>query len=138
MQVKDVMQTDVVTVADSAPVKDAYDLMKLNGFRHIPVVDDHGAVAGIVSDRDILNVVVVLDKNSEQVDANMIGASTPVGDVMTTELMMASPELDLRVVIDDMLAGRFNCFPVAEDDKLVGIVTHTDLLRALSSLLDKV
>ncbi|MFQ5936840.1 MAG: CBS domain-containing protein, partial [Acidiferrobacterales bacterium] len=52
------MRTEVKSVEVGTSVKEAFEIMRQGGFRHLPVLDSAGNVAGIVSDRDLRNVVV--------------------------------------------------------------------------------
>lgn len=58
--VGDVMTTDVITTTPDAPVRDAARIMAQHWIRHLPVVDDHGQLVGIVSQRDITGVFAAL------------------------------------------------------------------------------
>ena len=60
-----------------------------------------------------------------------------VRDVMTKKPVTIGPEADLADAVDKLLVGKFGCLPVMEEGKLVGLITETDLLRQLRTLLTK-
>jgi CBS domain-containing protein len=99
--------------------------------RHLPVTSG-GALVGIVSDRDLREVVPsALDVVARPRDAARILAR-PISDVMSSDVVSVSPGDDLVEAIDLMIKHRIGAIPVvdASSDELVGIVSYVDALRA--------
>lgn len=110
-----VMTSPVLTLSPSDTVGDALALVRLRGFRHIPIAED-GRLLGIVSDRDLLR----------RADDRLLAG------VMRKRVLIAAPESDLRTLARGIVEHHVNAFPVTDDQLLLlGIVTTTDLLRAL-------
>ena len=120
--IRDLMQTRVVTVAPWDPLDRARELMALHGIRHLPVVA-HGSVVGVVSQRDVW-----ASRRDEEGDEEARGT-----DEVTVERIMNRPVATLD---PDAVIGRAHvllrrrsvgCIPVVENGELVGIVTRSDL-----------
>jgi CBS domain-containing protein/Flp pilus assembly pilin Flp len=97
-------------------------LMKKSKFRHLLVCNGRGALLGVISDRDIF------------------GEGATAGDLMTPDPYTISAEDDLRTAITVMLSHTISALPVVQADKVIGILTITDLIVMLQctlQLLDK-
>ena len=130
--VRDWMTGNLVTLSPKASVAEALTLCRERRIRHIPIVEE-GRLIGIVSDRDLRDASPALG------DAER--ASTlqekRVGDVMTREVSTTVPEEFIENVAQEMYELKIGSLPVvAEEDeeKLLGIVTSSDVMRALVTL----
>ena len=126
MQVRDYMSPAPVTVSDGSDYKRAHELMEAKDLHHLPVVDGSQSVVGIVTRRDL------------QLAARCYGAApVEICDVMHTPVVTITPDSKLSDAADRMRREGIGSLPVceSEDGHLVGIITETDLLRALSELL---
>lgn len=117
MKVCDWMTRNVVTIDEAADLPEALTLMDAHDVRHLVVVDDR-RVLGVVSERDLLPH---LDEKVQ------------VGEIMTKKVLGVSPAVSVSWAADLMLRNKIGCLPVLEDgEKLVGIITESDVLSALS------
>jgi CBS domain-containing protein len=98
-------------------------------FRHLLVTDAEGRLAGIVSDRDVR----CFDRSVERSESYLAGIS--VRDLMSTDLVTASPDTLVLDTVRLLLEHGFSCLPVVENGKPVGIITSTDLYVLLEQLL---
>lgn len=115
---RDLMSTPVKTLPEDASVSVARALIRLRGFRHVPVVSPHGEPIGMLSDRDLFG---------ESAEPGNL-----VRDVMQTELLVATPDTHVRELARVMVHARIGALPIIDDERKVqGIVTTTDLLRAI-------
>ena len=131
MRVRALMSPIVISVPGSTPVLEARALMLKEGFRHLLIVED-GRVYGIVTDRDIrLNLPSPATSLSVW-EVNYLLARLTVAEVMTKSVIVIDPERDAREAARIMIDHKIGALPVMEGDRLVGIVTETDLLRALA------
>ena len=131
MRVKALMCPIVISVPGNTPVFEARALMLKEGFRHLLIVED-GRVYGIVTDRDIrLNLPSPATSLSVW-EVNYLLARLTVAEVMTKSVIVIDPERDAREAARIMIDHKIGALPVMEGDRLVGIVTETDLLRALA------
>jgi CBS domain-containing protein len=104
--------------------------------RHLPVIEN-GALIGIISDRDLREVVPsALDAIKRPLEAARILAR-PISALMSSDVVSVSPGDDLVEAIDLMLEHRIGAVPVVDplSDGLVGIVSYVDALRAARELL---
>ena len=118
------MTATVVSVTDSCTLEHALDLMEKHNFRHLPVVSGDRLV-GIISDRDAL----LMSADSEKPEA----PGVTVKEAMSTELLTATRQTEIRLVAETMVESRIGCLPILDaDDLLVGIVTTDDVLRSIA------
>jgi acetoin utilization protein AcuB len=126
-----------VTVRPQATIAEAMDLMCDLDVRYLPVVD-RGALVGMVSDRDLAYFDVVMLRTHEKPDALSRVLATPVAAVMRSEIVAVEPETDLRDVIALLLEHKISVIPVVHPDTraVLGIVSYTDVFRAVQDLLE--
>ncbi len=135
MLVRDVMTRGPVTVRPEDTLRTATDRMHAVGCRRLPVVDSAGEVCGIITDRDLrlaANSPLIL---RERWQDEMLLDHTTVSACMSPDPVCVVPELPVEEAIDLLLQHRISGLPVVEQGKLVGVVTVTDLMRALADLL---
>jgi acetoin utilization protein AcuB len=128
MKIKDWMTPKVVSVAPGTSVKEAFKIMKKNGFRHLPVVKGDKLV-GFVTDRDLRRPDIA-DVFKEWNDLYRLSDDLHVEDVMITDVYKVSPEDDLQKAAEMVLEKHIGALPVCEGGKMVGIITVFDFLRA--------
>lgn len=129
MKIKDWMTPKVTTVSPETSVKEAFKVMKKNGFRHLPVVRGEKLV-GFVTDRDLRRPDIA-DVFKEWNDLYRLSDELHVEDVMITKVHTVSPEEDLKKAASLVIEKHIGALPVCESGKLVGIITVFDFLRAL-------
>jgi CBS domain-containing protein len=117
MKVKDIMTKNVAYVSPTNTVVDAAQLMQKHNVGAIPVCDQSGVI-GVVTDRDIVVRNVAHSKNPQ---------STPVKDVMTSQVTTVSSDTDIDVASRIMSQNQIRRIPVVENNMLVGIVSLGDL-----------
>ncbi len=132
MQVRELMKDTLITVSPDTPVFEARQLMHKQQIRHL-LVTDHGRLVGVCTDRDIrLNLPSPATSLSVW-EVNYLLARLTIGQVMTKNVISVPPERDAREAARLMLDHRIGALPVLENDKLIGILTETDLLRAFAA-----
>lgn len=131
------MQTSVVTVRASDALTQVDDLMKTGWIRHLPVVDATNRVLGVVTQRDLLRASMSSAAGADHKEQQQWLAQVLVRDVMTKRPNTIEPEANIAEAVDAFLASKFGCLPVVENGRLVGVLTETDLLRHLQTLLRK-
>jgi len=123
--VKDIMNTDVKSIVPGETIQKAAEVMK--EFRIGSLIVITGTkLTGIVTERDILNGVVAEDK---------VPSEVKVEDIMTREVIMISPEMGIEEAVDLMMEKKIKKLPVVSSDKLIGIVTVTDIITAEPKML---
>lgn len=131
------MTKELTTLEHDAKLLDAVLLMRSSGFRHLPVVNA-GRLVGLLSDRDVQRASPSMFGKMSPEEYNRIFETTPVEKVMAREPVAVNPDTAVTEVVQMMHERKFGSVPVVEgDNKLVGIVTTTDLLGLLKTLLGK-
>ena len=116
----------VYTIAPDRSVSDAAAKLSENRIGALIVADEGGAVVGVLSERDIVRTL-------GQRGPDCLKDS--VGQMMTRDLVCASRQDTDASVLQRMTDGRFRHRPVLEDDKLIGVVTIGDVVKARLSEL---
>jgi CBS domain-containing protein len=132
-RISELMTSPVQTVGLDAKLSEVRRVLTHGNFHHVPVVDGDTLV-GIVSSRDLLRVYrASSSKHSEKADDLLDGGSTLAG-VMTTELATIRSDENAEAAIDLIASGAIHSVLVLDRaERLVGIVTDTDLLEYLCS-----
>jgi acetoin utilization protein AcuB len=125
MKVSHCMTREPFTIQSGEPLHQAHRIMRARRVRHLPVLNGEELV-GVVSERDLY-----LLETLRGVDL----AKEPVSEAMTAQPYTVTPEAKLRDVVHEMLRERYGSAIVVHDQKVVGIFTRSDALRALEKLL---
>ena len=127
MKVKEVMIKEVATLDVNDELSLANDIMRLGRIRHLPVVDG-ARLVGIVSERDLFrsSLAQVLDCGGQT--AREVMKTVRIKDIMVRDLVTVSPELDLCKAVKMMVDKKIGCLPVVDQDRLVGLITETDIM----------
>jgi acetoin utilization protein AcuB len=135
MMARDLMTPNPVTVTRRATIRDAWELMREAEVRHLPVVDN-GALVGMVSDRDFARLGLTL--TAEDADPSTRRNTTSVGQVMSADVVAIEPETEIDEIIELLLEHKIGALPVLDrsTDKVVGILSYIDVLRALRDRLE--
>ncbi len=125
MKVKDILKdkgTEVATIGAEKTICDAVKILVEKNIGSLLVKDEKGNIAGIITERDILKQCnQCLESFSEM----------KVGDVMTKNLIVASPDDDLDYVENIMTQNRVRHLPIILNKKLEGIISIGDLVNVL-------
>jgi len=120
------MSRDVMTLRPDTRVEDAWRQLTTRGLGQAPVLDKTLRLMGLVSVQDLLTVINV------EADTVRDILSRSVADVMTSPVVSADPITDIRRVAWVLLDYKLSGLPVvSEQEELVGILTRSDILRAL-------
>ena len=142
-KVQDVMTERPVCLEQQETLAKAIEVMKEGQFRHLPVMDSQRRLVGIVSDRNILRHLSPPVKKQQpedegfhsrlfMVDPKDKNLSLPLMKVMTRNILHVVPSCDFFNAIKMLRDKRISCIPIVdEEENLVGIVTVTDVKRAL-------
>ena len=124
MHVQEVMTEKVRTVPADTPVEQAWSLMKTDGIHHL-VVTDGRRIVGVLSNRD-----------GGRRSGNGRHVAT-VQELMTKPVVTIAPDATIRQAANIMRGRTIGCLPVTRGDRLVGIVTTSDLLDAVGGGVDR-
>ncbi|MEC7875996.1 MAG: CBS domain-containing protein [Pseudomonadota bacterium] len=116
---------DVYSISPESSLKQMADEMLAKKIGSLVVTEKDGSLAGIISERDFLNIVGRHSKDWEDIS---------VSDVMTKEVITANPEDTLEQVMSVMTQHHIRHIPVMGNNKIVGLLALGDIINAL---LDK-
>jgi CBS domain-containing protein len=126
--VEQFMVTDLFTVRPEDVVDLAASLMHWRHVRHVPVEDDEGRLVGIVSHRDLLELVACGTQDPKKI---------AIGDIMKTALITIDPETPTLTALNLMREKGIGCLPVVRNKRLIGLVTSYDFLTVSAKLLEE-
>ena len=123
------MTKDVVTLGRNDKLSVADDVMRLGRIRHLPVIDEDGALAGIVSQRDLFHsgLLRALGYGSHAKDQAL--GLLALKEAMKTEVVTVTPDSPLLEAAKIMLDRKIGCLVVVEGKKVVGMLTESDFVK---------
>lgn len=122
--IADYMSKRLVTLAKDTEVIDAVKKLLDHKITSAPVVDQQGHLLGMFSETDVMQVVLETVYNQSM--------SGKVGEYMTTEIISVNADSSIVDLAEKFKTSAVRSFPVFQDNDLVGIVSRTDVLRALA------
>lgn len=134
MKVADRMTRDVLTLKKEESIRKAWELAEERKLRRFPVMDGD-RVVGIVTDRDLRNAVASSVVLTEKKYHDFLLDTVKVESVMTADPRTVTPDTSLKEAAGIILEMKVGGLPVVDGDRLVGIITETDLMNALEELL---
>ncbi|MDO9516691.1 MAG: CBS domain-containing protein [Methanosarcinaceae archaeon] len=154
MNVKDVMNSNVISCRPDDEISNATKLLKEHDISGLPVVED-GKVVGIVTEADVLKLLEVPDHgglwlpspfevieipireliNWEETKRMLTDiGSRPIRDIMESEVYTISADSSIEKASSMMIKHKVNRLPVLDGEKLVGIITRGDIIRGLAEI----
>ena len=118
MKVKDCMCNQVLAAKPETTIYDIAKLMETNKIGCVPICDNNNSLVGLVTDRDIVLRGVGCDKNTR---------TTPVSEIMSTNICTCTPEEDVYDAECKMSQNQVRRILVVENSQIVGILTIGDL-----------
>lgn len=130
MIVEEIMNRHVFTLKETDSVKSAIALINKRKIRHIPIIDEHDQLLGIITDRDIKEA----SPSSFHLNYEDQILSKPVKEIMKKKVITVHPLDFVEEVAALFYEHKIGCLPVVKENKLVGIITQTDVLRTFVEL----
>lgn len=124
MLVREYMSASPVTIGVDDDYGAAFQIMDTQDLHHLPVVNAGGDVVGILTRRDLQLAARYFHEMSAE-----------VSEVMHAPVVTIEPGASLSTAAERMTEERIGCLPVVEGQRLVGVITETDLFRALKAVL---
>lgn len=127
--VKDIMSKEVITIDVNARLEEAYALLKEEGIGQIPITSYGKKIVGLLSQKFILNLLMEDLENYENI------LNKKIEDLFLPDMITTDPISDIRRVAKVMVDFKLEAIPVVdEEDILLGIISKTDLIKAISQL----
>jgi acetoin utilization protein AcuB len=124
MKINALMIPDPITITDKASVSDAIELMKVNSIRHLPVVSQKKILKGFLTLADLKQGLI----------PSMLGDLT-LTDLMIKKPITVDPDSDIEIAAQLIYKHKIGGIPVVKKNKLVGIITESDILRAFIDMM---
>ena len=124
MKINDLMIQDPITITEKASVSDAIELMKVNSIRHLPVVSQKKILKGFLTLADLKQGLI----------PSMLGDLT-LTDLMIKKPITVDPDNDIEIAAQLIYKHKIGGIPVVKKNKLVGIITESDILRAFIDMM---
>ena len=144
---QNIMTHDVVTVKENATVRELAALLLERNISGAPVVDETGAVIGVVTESDlifqnkkvhlptafaILDAFVFLERPEKMETELKKIAGSKVGDICSRKLISVGPETELEDLATLMAEKKIHTLPVMSDGRLVGVIGKSDIIRTIA------
>ena len=126
LSVTDYMAQKLITLTKDTDVIDAITKLMNYKITSAPVMDNHGQLIGMFSEKDCIDAVIDAAYNQ--------GMAGKVGDFMSTEIITVDSEASILDVAEKFHGKHVRSFPVFEDVDLVGVISRSDVMRAIVSL----
>jgi len=123
---EDIMTRNVVTVYSDTAIYDAMNLLVKNKITGLPVIDDNNQLIGILSEKDMLNLLYNEKINNET-----------VSEFMTKETVSFDIEDDITDICDCLINNHFRRVPITDNHKLVGIISRKDIISFILKIRKK-
>lgn len=124
MKINDLMVPDPITVTEKASINEAIELMKINSIRHLPVVSGKKTLKGFVTLADLKQGLI----------PSMV-AGVSLADLMIRDPITVNPDEDIEIAAQLIYKHKISGMPVVKNNRLVGIITESDILRAFIDMM---
>jgi acetoin utilization protein AcuB len=123
------MTPNPITVTTETSLKDALDLVRSKPFRHLPVVDQNGKLVGIVTEKSLVYASPTPTTTLSVFEVDYILSHTRIGQIIQGPVITVGPDLPIEEAARKMVDHRIGCLPVVESERLIGIISDTDIFR---------
>jgi len=120
---KEIMNTNVITIARNEDISEAIRTMVLNNITGLPVVNEDGTLAGIITEKDVLTLLGNAEDRPGRVE-----------DFMTADVVCFDQEDSLDEVAESLRHNHFRRVPIVDRGRLVGIISRRDIIRFMGEL----
>jgi acetoin utilization protein AcuB len=129
------MSRHPITVRPDVPIHEALQIMRREKIRRLPVLDENDRLVGIVAEKDLLYASPSSAKALNVYELQYLLSKLTVGDVMTRNVITTTEFTPLEEAAKVMVDNKIGALPVMRGDKLVGIITETDVFKVFLELL---
>ncbi|WP_188069200.1 CBS and ACT domain-containing protein [Brevibacillus brevis] len=130
MRIEEIMRKKMVTIQPSTTIGEALLLLRANRIRHLPVIENDSLV-GIVSDRDLRDALPSRLLTHDDDDTVL---HKPVADIMNQQVITAHPLDFIEDAALQLYEHKIGSLPIVEGNRLVGLITESDLFSSLIEL----
>jgi acetoin utilization protein AcuB len=124
------MTKKLITIDEDTPIIKAFRIMKDNNIRRLPVLK-HEQLAGVITDRDLKEATPSKATSLDVHEIYSLLSEVKVKDIMSKDLLTIGPDESIEKAAMLMLNRKISGLPVVEGGNLVGVITQTDIFKAL-------
>lgn len=124
MKINSLMIPNPITITENSSISEAIELMKVNSIRHLPVVSRGKKLKGFITLADLKQGLI----------PSMLG-DVSLADLIVRNPIKVDPDDDIEIAAQLIYKHKIGGMPVVKNDKLVGIITETDILRAFIDMM---
>ena len=117
-ETKAIMSTNVITVGKRTPIYDAIEILLENEITGLPVVNDDMTLVGIITEKDVLKLLSVLQDDSATVE-----------EFMTKEVVSFDQGEEIIAICECLIRNNFRRIPITSKGKLIGIISRKDIIK---------
>jgi acetoin utilization protein AcuB len=127
--VKDIMTKDCIYIDSKSTIQDAYNVLREFKIGQMPIVSFGKRIMGMIDKKMILNLLMEDIENSKHI------LERKIEDIYLAQIITTDPLTDIRKVAKVMIDFKLHAIPiVTENDTLIGIVSKTDIIKAVSHI----
>lgn len=151
MQVSELMSSPAITVSPTTQIREVARIMRENVISGVPVVDDAGKLLGVITEMELIArnapvheptylavlsalIPVNLEEYRQYKEQLRQALATNALELMRDEVETISPDASIEEALESMLNPEVTMLPVVEDERVIGVVTRTDLVRLIETL----
>jgi acetoin utilization protein AcuB len=131
MRVADLMAGSLITVGHDATVADDWAIMQRRQVHHLPVLDAERRLIGMLTEHDLRLVILERCVREEPGQVASALAGLRVNEIMTWAVVTVGPDVDVRDAARIMHDRKLGALPVADEGRVIGVITATDVIRAV-------
>jgi acetoin utilization protein AcuB len=135
MLVRETMTANPVVVHPDTSFGDAMELLRAKKIRRLPVVDDKGVLVGIVVEKDLLKAAPSPATTLSVYEIPYLLSKLKIKDIMTKRVITVEEDWPLEEAARVMVEHKIGCLPIVRGSQVVGIITETDIFRAMALAL---
>ncbi|MBO3143581.1 CBS domain-containing protein [Dermatophilus congolensis] len=138
MRVREIMSAPAITVQRGASLQDALELLATHHVTALPVIDETGALCGIISELDLLRAIMPnrAEDMGEQpheklAEISDITQTEIIDPLMTTDVLTTYEDEDVAHIAAHVSTRNIRSVPVLRNERIIGIVSRSDVIEAL-------
>ena len=135
MLVKDCMTSNPVTIGPDMPVAEALSFMRQKNVRRLPIVSKKRKLIGIISEKDLLYASPSPATSLSVYEVGYLLSKLKVEEIMAKDVTTVAPGAPLEEAARIMADGQVGGLPVMDGDRLVGIITETDIFKTILEMM---
>ena len=134
MTVKRMMKKNPITTTAETSIVDVADILKENHIHRLPILDKKGKLIGVITEKDILHASPSPVSSLSVYEMPYMLSRLKVSNLMTKDVRTIDPDTTVEEAAKIMVDDDLSCLPVIEGEKLVGIVSKSDMFKVLYEL----